>query len=354
MVKLNTLFKIEKGKSYFKDFTVADDGINYITTSGKNNGIKCKVLENSNYKIYPGGTITIAMQGSILSSFLQQEPFYLQTHVAALVPIDEMSLNEKLFYIWAISSNAYKYSFGRKANGTLKTLEVPSRSEIPSFIFKKDIPDISSVPDYFLEEGYDKASWYLDNVNHRVFEEKYRPKHNNKLFDIKTSDWHDFKIMDIFDLITNKRITSSNLEDGETRFISAKASNNGLRQYVNLEPIHKGNCITVNYDGSGVGEAFYQVKPFCASDSVYVLKPKKWWVLNPYVGMFLSTIIRTEKFKYSFGRKWSSVKMKNTKIKLPILKNPDGSFAKDKNGNLIPDWKFMEDYIKSLSYSKNL
>jgi len=34
--------------------------------------------------------------------------------------------------------------------------------------------------------------------------------------------------------------------------------------------------------------------------------------------------------------------MKKTKIKLPVKK--DGS----------PDWKFMEDYIKSLPYSKNI
>jgi len=49
-----------------------------------------------------------------------------------------------------------------------------------------------------------------------------------------------------------------------------------------------------------------------------------------------------ERRKYSFGRKWSGDKLRKTKIKLPTTKDNK------------PDWKFMERYIKKLSYSKNL
>ena len=62
--------------------------------------------------------------------------------------------------------------------------------------------------------------------------------------------------------------------------------------------------------------------------------------------MFLITIINREQYRYSYGRKASQKKLKNSKIKLPAIKNAQGEYE--------PDWQFMEDYIKSLPYSKCL
>lgn len=58
--------------------------------------------------------------------------------------------------------------------------------------------------------------------------------------------------------------------------------------------------------------------------------------------MFLVTILQMEKYRYNYSRKMGSDRLKTFKIKLP----------KTVGGN--PDWKFMEDYIKSLPYSSNL
>jgi DNA-binding XRE family transcriptional regulator len=55
--------------------------------------------------------------------------------------------------------------------------------------------------------------------------------------------------------------------------------------------------------------------------------------------IFLTTLIRKEKYRYSFGRKWGIERMNESLIKLPI----------DPNGK--PDWLLMETYIKSLLYS---
>ncbi len=64
--------------------------------------------------------------------------------------------------------------------------------------------------------------------------------------------------------------------------------------------------------------------------------------LNTYIAMFLNTVIEFEKYRFSYIRKWRKVKILNSKIKLPIIK--DGYL----------DWSFMEYYIKHLPYSKNL
>ena len=93
----------------------------------------------------------------------------------------------------------------------------------------------------------------------------------------------------------------------------------------------------MNYNGS-VGEAFYQPEPFCASDDVNVLYPKDDWTLNRFLGLFLVTVIGVNKYRFSYGRKWTLEKMRETLIALPTTTGGE------------PDWEFMENYVKSLRY----
>ena len=98
-----------------------------------------------------------------------------------------------------------------------------------------------------------------------------------------------------------------------------------------LPPIHKGNTITVPYNGNGVAEAFYQTAPFWASDDVNVLYPR--FDMSPAVAMFLITIIRREKYRFSYGRKWHLERMSNATILLPAT--AEGA----------PDWDYMEAFV---------
>jgi hypothetical protein len=153
------------------------------------------------------------------------------------------------------------------------------------------------------------------------------------------SCWKTFKYEDVFEIKKGKRLTKADFEAGNTPFIGAIDSNNGYRDFIGQDPIHKGNTITVNYNGS-VGEAFYQPNPFWASDDVNVLYPK--FKFNKYIAMFLLPIIRKEKFKFNYGRKWETDKMKKSLIKLPA------------NHSEEIDVVFMENYVKSLNYSKSI
>jgi len=126
---------------------------------------------------------------------------------------------------------------------------------------------------------------------------------------------------------------------GNTPFIGSTDSNNGLTNRVGQDAIHDGNVISINYNGS-VGEAFYQPIDFWASDDVNVLYPKEdlFNRFNSYIALFIIPIIKLNKFKFSYGRKWHTDRMKESRIVLPV-----------KNGQL--DLKTMENYIKSLPYS---
>ena len=100
------------------------------------------------------------------------------------------------------------------------------------------------------------------------------------------------------------------------------------------------NCITVSNNGS-VGNAFFQPKQFTCSHDVnplYLLEHE----MTPELGIFLSTVIEVDRYRWGYGRKWRPKRMPSSIIKLPV----------DQRGD--PDWEHMEAFIKSLSHSSNL
>ena len=145
---------------------------------------------------------------------------------------------------------------------------------------------------------------------------------------------------DLFAFYKGKRLTKEDMIEGQINFLGAISENNGIRQLIDIEPMYQPNCITVNYNGS-VGEAFYQSSPFWASDDVNVLYAKDW-MLNKYIALFIVTAIKANRYKFSYGRKWTLDKMKKSFVKLPTTAQG------------IPDWNYMEHYIKSLPYSDRI
>ena len=225
------------------------------------------------------------------------------------------------------------------------------RDEIPGNCIKAKVTaDDEWCAEAFIETDYDVLtiesfkSVVLSYLSHNILEEEFgivsrvmdaKPQHI--VDSVDHSRWKWFRLDEIFELKKGKRLTKANMTKGKTRFIGAIDSNNGLRQKIGQDPIHDGNTITVNYNGS-VGEAFYQPQPFWASDDVNVLYPK--FDLNVFSGLFIATIIRLEKFRFNYGRKWHLERMAASQIKLPALDS--GSI----------DLPYMESFIKSLPFKR--
>ena len=292
------------------------EGYNFVNRSNANCGVSSRILRVEKKEPFKAGSITVAMGGSVLSSFVQQEDFYTGQNVKVLVPLKEMSLSEKLFYCQCIEANRFRFStFGREANYTFDSLLVPSRDEVPPKI-KKANTDLS-------------------------FNSKSLSETKIKL---NTSNWKWFRYDEIFEIKKGKRLTKADMQNGNIPYIGAIDSNNGISAYIsNDEHLHQGNTITVSYNGS-IAEAFYQTTKFWATDDVNVLYPK--FTLNRYIAMFLITLIHREKYRFNYGRKWDKELMEASLIKLPAVKIAPNEYE--------PDWQFMEDYIKSLPYSSCL
>lgn len=150
--------------------------------------------------------------------------------------------------------------------------------------------------------------------------------------------WAAFPIAKFFEIKKGNRLTKANMTPGDTLFIGAIEENNGLTNRVAQAPNHSAGTITVNYNGNGVAEAFYQPLPFRATDDVNVLYPK--FEMTPDVALFICMAIRQEKYRFSYGRKWHMQRMLESAIKLPVAANGE------------PDWKFMRECVQAFPSSR--
>lgn len=308
-MKLNELFDVEYPQTLvFSDMVLKKNGINFVSSQDKNNGVVAKVEVCENVKKYPAGVITVPLKGSVLMAHLQPEPCYVAHQIAVLIPKKPMTKQEKLYYCLCIQKNAYRFNYGRQADKTLKSIELVN--EMPVWVNQMNIKKIDTKVNF-----------------------------SNIPLDVHT--WKEFAMDCLFDFSKGIRRTKADMLPGKINFLGAISDNNGIREKIEADSWWEPNCITVNYNGS-VGEAFYQSEPFWASDDVNVLYAKEFWQMNKYIAMFLITVIKANRYRFGYGRKWTLQKMKETIIKLPG--NKDGG----------PDFAFMEEYIKALPYSDKI
>lgn len=328
-LELNACSECEKDDS---------DAVNFVARTAENNGVSAYVSRIDNVAPQKAGLISVAGGGSVLSTFLQNEPFYSGRDLFTLESKDCISDEAKMFIITVLEQNKYKYSYGRQANKTL-----------PDILLKLPI-DEDGRPDYqFMED-------YIKSLHHKPLTTK---NPTSKVPALQTQDWKEFIYTDIFKLkggFYNKKPEHS--VDGNVPFLASTDSNNGVTEYYSLEDIKQwdkvgeedntldkklfeGNCIAVTVNGS-VCNAYYQSDTFTCSHDITALYLKKH-KLNPYIATFLCAVIMKEKYRWSYGRKPHDVKkFGRSIIKLPV--DADGK----------PDWHFMEDYIKALPYGDRI
>ena len=296
--------------------STSPNSINFVARTSENNGVVARVEPIDGIVPQPAGTITCAAGGSVLSTFVQTRDFYSGRDLYLLLPKTPISIYAKLFCCTIISKNKYRYNYGRQANKTLDDL-------------------ILKLPAKDWQPDWDYMDLYIRSLHHK-------PIHTFIPCVIQTLNpfsWEEFMLGDLFSIEKGKRLTKENMFIGPDNYLGAISSNNGVRQKITADFLWVPNCITVNYNGS-VGEAFYQSEPFWASDDINILYPKNW-TLNKYIGLFIATVIKLERPKYNYGRKWTKSIMETSIIKLP-------------SKNHSPDFDCMERYIKSLPYSDRI
>lgn len=323
MKRLDEIFDVWYGVNMeVVNSEVLDKGMPFVSRQSVNNGVVCHVKRIPNIKPNPAHTLSIAVSGSVLSTFYHDYEYYSGRDVYVAKPKIELSKAEMLYYCYVIEKNKYRYNYGRGANKTFRNILVPSYEEIPKFI--KNSNDIK--PDF-----------------------DPRPLSSNKL-QLNTKEWEWFRVGDLFGnqkgIISKCKCSCASelLEDGkDIAYIGAKKSDNGIMKYVQLKEdlVTQGNCMVFIGDGQGsVGYSLYQPNDFIGSTTLFAGYNEN---LNKYNAMFLIAVLDQERYRYSYGRKY---KPSDTKLKLPAILTAKGEYE--------PDWQWMEDYIKGLPYSRCL
>jgi len=165
---------------------------------------------------------------------------------------------------------------------------------------------------------------------------------------INIKQWKDIKISDIFYIEKGERLTEANRIDGTISIplITASSINNGITSFIDYETFIKKKKINLNKITIDMfANVFYQYFNYFSDDNIHTLYFKDnehdKYYQNKYINLFLVTILKKIKNKYSFGRQVRLKRLWQETIKLPYL-------------NGYPDFEFMERYIKSLPYSMEI
>lgn len=315
------------------------DSVNFVSRSKDNNGVTAYIKPIEGLEPQDAGIITVAGGGSsVLSTFVQNEPFYSGRDLYLLIPKSEykkdMSMEVKLYICAVIMKNKYRYSFGRQANRTLPYLEL----KLPT---KNDKPDWK-----FMES-------YIRSLRHKPLTTKNK---SIQVPDLNVNEWKAFKIIDLFEIKRGNINSLNEIETGNVPIVSASGDNEGISFYGNVLAPYCNN-ITISMNGVNTGFTAYHGYDFNINADCCVLIQK--FDMNVYIGEFIATIIGKLRCKYSYGRKMTAERISAEIIRLPIQHNPDGTpFIDDTHTyseeGYVPDWQWMEDYIKSLPYGDRL
>lgn len=327
---LDQLFSIDTGKDLiYSELSPGEYPV--IGHKAENNGVTTTTQYLTTHKLYDyTKTISLADRGNFYAS-VQTHDFYVGTRVKALVAKFEAKIESLLYICVLINKEQYRFSYGRNCCDRISEFKI----KLP--VTPEGTPDWKYMEDFVKDQIIPQ----LPKKAQKVWLQKYdtKPLLQEKM-KLNTQDWKWFNYTDLFMISGSKTTPIEELETygkGKYPYVTTQAVNNGVEGYYNY-CTEKGGVLTV--DSAVLGFCSYQENDFSASDHVEVLTPL--FEMNKYIALFLVTLINKEQYRYSYGRKCSQIKLRNSKIKLPVT--PSGE----------PDWKFMEDYIKSLPFSRNI
>ena len=315
LVKLSNLFEAKYGVN-LELFSLEENSkrnnefIPFVSRTENNNGVSAFVRIDPDLKAMPKNTLTVAVSGSVLSTFLQPYAYYSGRDLYYLIPKKEMTERELIYYAICIKKNKYKYSYGRQANKTRRELLIPL-----------------NVPEKFINLKIEKLN---------------KESVSNKKILLNSEKWKWFNLGDLFTFEKGERLTKQDRREGDVPLITAGENNNGVAERISFEDFKdKKKVFKSKITIDMFFNVFYHNYKYFSDDNIHTLIPINF-ELNKYKSIFLVAILNKLKYKYAYGRQVRLIRLPFEKIKLPI----------DKNGN--PDWQFMEDYIKSLSYSASI
>lgn len=330
--KIGDLFDISPTKAYKltnKDLFEENGQNPVVVNSGFNNGIGG--FTNLDCTEEAGViTFTDTAAKSTDSFFFQEKAFVGYSHVQRM-RLKDRTLNkyEAMFINTVIST---------KLSGRYDFISKMTRSDISDIIIKLPILK-NGTPDWNYMEAYIKR---IEKIVENSISQFGRVK-NLKRQKINSDNWVEFHLYDdfLFDIDSGTKLDRIKMDTSvsEVAFVGRSNVNNGITAKVKkiegLEPYSKG-YLTLALGGEYLGSCFVQLEDFYTSQNVVVLIPK--WDMNFYVKQFIATVIFIESQNnyQAFIKELNAHIKHDFAIKLPVTENG------------VPDWTYMENYMKGI------
>lgn len=333
--RYDEIFDIRKGKRLTKE-NMTEGDIRYIGAIDSNNGLSAFIGNDS--QLHQGNTISVSYNGSIGYAFYQDKEFWATDDVNVLYPKFLLNRYIAMFICHLIEKEQYRFCYGRKWD-----LEAMNKSKIKLPVTPEGKPDWKYMEDFVKDQIIPQLPKKAQKVWLQKYDTTPQKQENMKL---NTEEWKWFSVENFCEYPYKAKAYNANElteclsnDPKAILYVTRTDVNNGCKGFVindGFDAIERGNAITI---GDTTSTIFYQNKDFICGDHMVVLRSK---FFNVYTGLFITALLNKERFRYNYGRAFTMDIIAKTRIKLPVT--PSGE----------PDWQFMEDYIKSLPFSRNI
>lgn len=305
LVEINQYFEVSYGSTVdLNKLEVANykDGVPYVGRSEKNNGITAYVKKVDSIPLNPGMTISVAGGGSVLSTFVQEKPFYSGYHLFVLTPKVPMNINELFYYATAIRQHKFRYSYGRQANKTLSSLKIPSIDNVSDKIKNYNMNNNQNIQEFeTLNRDVKKSLNYINMHENVTIDE---------LFTI-VNGLSSSKVV-----IQEERIKGLIPYVRPSKWQSTSYAGYVNESDVNVDKVFPAGTLYISTDGAGSHTyAYVSVEKFVPNSNVSVLIPK--YNMSLELKLIYATFITANRFKFSYGRKPKGKRL--TSIEVPNL-----------------------------------
>lgn len=330
------LFEIINGKGITTEEIENNPGNFEAVQSGEgNNGVMGYISKsycrNKGYSYCEEACLTVARSGTSGYVSFHENGCVVGDSAKILLLREQKAKSTKvyLFLQTLLSANRFKYTYGRKV-----TEDLYSKT-----IIKLPIT-VDGKPDWQWMESY------IDSLHSEPLKTSNGGKAILDAFAFDIREWREFRVEELFDSIYKvASYDDSELErvdvwnEKAIPYVTRTDLDNSVKSLVlsaGLANIEAGNAIVI---GDTTSTISYQPGPFVAGE--HIIAARADW-MNKYTGLFITCLLRQERYRYSYGRAYKLDSIRNTEIRLPVTR--DG----------VPDWQWMESYIESLPYGDRL
>ena len=314
-----------------------DGYIPFVTRTESNNGVDCYVPSKELQEIESGNAIVIGDTTATIS--YQKNAFGTGDHI---VVIRAEWLNEYTgqFIVTLLQRERFRYSYGRAY-----LINAIKATEILLPVTDSEEPDWSWIENY------------VKSLHCKKISTKIKKPHS---LSVNSDEWKEFYLHKLFNAGMGNGIdaVATTNENPKYNYVSRKSNSEfDFVDEIDGEKPFPAGSMTLALGGS-LGSCFIHKKPFYTAQNVAVLQEKL--PLSDHTKLFIATLIRNEcKIKYqAFGRELNAHFRKDFTIKLPVKHNANGVVLDNthefSDEGYIPDWEWMDSYMKSLPYSDRI